>query len=180
MTTFNFDPFPELETERFQLVRIMPEHEDTLFALRSDPEILRYINRDPYTDSAQAREFISLVGTGIEQGRNLYWMLRQKSDGKLIGSLCMWNFSDDGKQAEIGYDLLRPFQGLGIMTEAVPVLLEYGFSALGFDALQAFIQPPNDRSIKLVERFGFKRIGNSDDGNDIYQLEKSLWSSGTS
>ena len=38
---------------------------------------------------------------------------------EMIGSICLWNFTDNQKSAEIGYDLSPKYQRKGIMNEIV-------------------------------------------------------------
>jgi [ribosomal protein S5]-alanine N-acetyltransferase len=42
---FQFQPFPELQTERLILRRIVEADWEDVLAFRSDPEVMRYIPR---------------------------------------------------------------------------------------------------------------------------------------
>jgi ribosomal-protein-alanine N-acetyltransferase len=45
MMTINFNPFPNLETERLLLRRVNNNDVNEIFVLRSDTEIMKYIQR---------------------------------------------------------------------------------------------------------------------------------------
>jgi ribosomal-protein-alanine N-acetyltransferase len=45
MMTINFNPFPNLETERLLLRRVNNNDVNEIFVLRSDTEIMKYIPR---------------------------------------------------------------------------------------------------------------------------------------
>ena len=45
MLTINFNPFPNLETERLLLRRVDENDVNEIFALRSNPETMKYIPR---------------------------------------------------------------------------------------------------------------------------------------
>ena len=45
------------------------------------------------------------------------------------------------------------------MTEALRVILEYGFKEMGLNRIQAIIDSKNIRSINLIQRLGFKKEG---------------------
>ncbi len=45
------------------------------------------------------------------------------------------------------------------MTDGLRLVLERAFGALGLHRVDANIQPDNERSLRLVERLGFRREG---------------------
>ena len=61
----------------------------------------------------------------------------------MIGSICLWNFSEDRKVAEIGYDLDPKYQRKGIMTESINAVLNFGFRKLSLEKIEAFTQKQN-------------------------------------
>lgn len=97
---------------------------------------------------------------------------------KLIGTICLWKYSEDGKKAELGYELLPEFHGKGIMSEAVRFVLNYGFQALNFSRIEAFTNRNNSSSIKLLQKFNFILNENRRDEkfpeNLIFELNKAL------
>lgn len=78
-----------------------------------------------------------------------------KSEPKLLGTICLWNFSQDRKTAELGYELLPEYHGKGMMTEAVNCLLNYGFTDLNLKKIEAFTNEKNLNSIKLLQKSKF-------------------------
>ncbi|MEP7059139.1 MAG: GNAT family protein [Actinomycetota bacterium] len=63
------------------------------------------------------------------------------------------------RSAYLGYYVFVPFSGEGYMRDALHLVLEHAFGALGLHRLQANIQPGNATSIALVRRAGFKKEG---------------------
>ena len=45
------------------------------------------------------------------------------------------------------------------MWEALPLMIDFAFSRLGLRRLEADVDPRNVASLRLLERFGFKRDG---------------------
>ena len=76
----------------------------------------------------------------------------------MIGSICLWNFSEDQKTAEIGYDLSPDYQGKGIMHESLCRIIEFGFQNLNLEFIEAFTHYKNEPSKKLLENNGFKLV----------------------
>jgi len=78
-----------------------------------------------------------------------------KGQPNLIGTICLWNISDKGTKAEIGFELLPEFHGKGTMQEVIPIIINYGFETMGLNFIDGEVDPKNLRSIKLMEKYGF-------------------------
>ena len=93
----------------------------------------------------------------------------------MIGSICLWNFSEDRKTAEVGYDLSPTFQKQGMMDESMKKVLNFGIEEEGFVRFEAHTHYQNIGSIKLLERNGFTFLSRSQDPefahNAIYELK---------
>ena len=127
----------------------------SIFKLRSDPEVAVYLNRKLQTTVNEAEAFISNLIAGFGENKWHYWLVCNRDDGEFLGTICLWNFSDDRKSAEVGYELLPGFQGRGFATEALEAVLEYGFKTLSLTRIDAIVEKGNIRSKALLERFGF-------------------------
>ena len=96
----------------------------------------------------------------------------------LVGTICLWNFSDDKKTAETGYELMPSYQGKGIMDEALGEMINYAFGKLKLHAIDAFTHRENKASAKLLEKQGFNLIVERKDeevpDNIIFQLSNSV------
>jgi ribosomal-protein-alanine N-acetyltransferase len=63
------------------------------------------------------------------------------------------------QNAYLGYWVDRDHQGQGVATEAVRGILAFGFGAASLHRVQVAIMPRNARSIRVVEKVGFRREG---------------------
>ncbi len=146
-----------------------------VFIQRSSFDVMQYIKREPYTDVSQAEDFIKLILELFDKDESITWGLRYEENGELLGSICLWKFSEDRKTAEIGYDLRHELHGKGLMSEAMKVVLDYGFHVLKLNQIEAFTSFKNKSSIALLERFNFKlNEERKDDGNEdnlIFELK---------
>jgi ribosomal-protein-alanine N-acetyltransferase len=61
----------------------------------------------------------------------------------------------------LGYYVFRPYEGRGLMTEGLALVVRDAFRRLGLHRVEANIQPGNRASIRLVRRLGFRREGYS-------------------
>jgi len=80
-------------------------------------------------------------------------------EAALIGTCGFYDWNKTAYRAEIGYDLDPAFWRHGLMTEALLVLLRFGFEKMKLNRIQAIIDSENSRSIRLVQRLGFKMEG---------------------
>jgi len=173
----NQNHFPEIKTERLFLQRLKQSDWEMVSYLRSDKEVNKFVKRPSAESQEKAIEFISKINTGIDKRKHYYWKITEIDDVQMIGSICLWNFSNDKKIAEVGYDLSPKFQRQGIMNEALKSVLEVGFKNLNLDLIEAYTHRKNESSKKLLERNGFILIEDKKDehnpDNIIYQRKKA-------
>lgn len=63
------------------------------------------------------------------------------------------------QNAYLGYWIAASKQGTGMMTEAVRAAVGWGFRSLGLHRIQAAVIPTNARSLRVLEKIGFRREG---------------------
>jgi [ribosomal protein S5]-alanine N-acetyltransferase len=157
MLQLNFDPFPSLSTERLNLRSMCAEDAEDIFFLRSDKEMLQFLDRDPARSIDEARQWIRTINEGIDGNQSIAWAIALKNEPRLIGTITFWNIEKEHYRAEIGYGLHTQFQGRGLMQEAMTVVLDYGFNTMKLHSVEANVNPNNTRSIQLLEKNGFVR-----------------------
>ena len=166
MLNRTFTPFPILTTERLTLRQPGTNDEQAIFTLRSDSEINKYLDRQTANTIDDARSFINKVNKNTDGNDSLYWAITFSDKNILVGTICLFSFSDEDDKCEIGYELLTNFQGQGIMTEAVEKVIAYAFNTIKVQKIEAFFHKDNLRSIKLLEKFSFRNL-NEPDKTDV-------------
>jgi len=178
MLNRTFTPFPILTTERLTLRQLVINDEREIFTLRSDSEINKYLDRQLSNTIDDARNFINKVNENINKNDSLYWAITLSDKNVLIGTICLFSFSDETDKCEIGYELLTNFQGQGIMIEAVEKVIDFAFNTIKVQKIEAFFHIDNQSSIKLLEKFSFKDSNKPDktDTNLVcYHLTNSVY-----
>jgi ribosomal-protein-alanine N-acetyltransferase len=61
--------------------------------------------------------------------------------------------------AYLGYWMAAESQGRGLVTEGIRAVLDFAFDAARLHRIQAAIMPHNARSLRVVEKLGFRREG---------------------
>jgi ribosomal-protein-alanine N-acetyltransferase len=148
-------PFPTLTTGRLVLRRLSDHDQQEIFELRSDERINKYIDRPRPKNIGEAIEFISKINKAINNAESLYWAVCLKDSPRLIGTICLWNFSEDHTVAEIGYELNNAYQGNGYMNEAISSVIQFAFEKISLQRIDAYTQGGNAKSIRLLEKNNF-------------------------
>jgi len=118
----NFSPFPILATERLELRRFDEKDVNEIFFLRTDEKVNQFIQRPEVEQTKtmeDALEFIKKIQSGVAKNSFISWGICMKNQAKIVGTICLWNFSTDRKTAEVGYDLFPDQQGKGFMNESL-------------------------------------------------------------
>jgi ribosomal-protein-alanine N-acetyltransferase len=166
----NFTPFPVLTTERLTLRQLRSSDDKEIFALRSDDNVNRYLDRKPGKSIDDAKNFIHTINENIQRNESIYWAIILNGIGKLVGTICLFNFSDDNLKAEIGYELLPDFQGKGIMQEATSKAINFGIHHIGLNSIEAYTHSENQNSIRLLEKLNFKWDSAAEENFVIFKL----------
>lgn len=154
------EKFPELITNRLILRQISIEDAPALFHIWSDCEVTKYLNIKAFTTITQASEMIELLNQLAVEQNAIRWTIFLKKTNHPIGS-CGYNtwIKEEGYRGEIGYDLDRKYWRQGIMSEALHALIEFGFNTMGFNRIEALVEPENTPSSKLLKKIGFCEEG---------------------
>ena len=187
----HFDPVPNfsqvlLQTERLSLRPLHASDASAILSIRSNPIVMRYHSSPPWTSIDQAYALIAVATEALQTGDHLRLAIERKQDHALIGTCGLFHLDQQCRRAEIGYELHLDAWGKGYMHEAQWALLEYAFSDLALNRIEADIHPANIASAKSVERLGFRKeghlrerwiVGGEVSDSIIYGLLASDWRS---
>ncbi|WP_316770579.1 GNAT family N-acetyltransferase [Pedobacter frigiditerrae] len=156
MLQLNFSTFPNLETERLILRSHAISDAETLFALRNNEDVMRFIHRERQKTVKEIEDFISSFNEGCKQGQQLAWVIALKENPKqMIGSIGYWRTNLANYRAEIGYMLHPDYWRKGIISEALIKTIDFGFKEMKLHSIQANIDPENDASRQILIKHGF-------------------------
>jgi ribosomal-protein-alanine N-acetyltransferase len=150
---------PILTTERLALRPIAAGDGPALFAIFSDPEVVRYWSRGAWTELAQAEEMIAAAARDYADGSGLRYGIVITATGELVGVASLFAFNRDNRRCDIGYVLGSRHWGHGYVSEALVPVLEHAFGALGMNRIEADIDPRNIASSRVLEKLAFRREG---------------------
>jgi RimJ/RimL family protein N-acetyltransferase len=146
-----------IETERLRIAPLSPDEREVMFALWRDPTN----ERVTAADDARVRRWLELV-----------WGVRERDTGELVGD-CSLHFDETFQDWELSYGFRRDRWGRGYATEAAQACVRYGFEELGVEKIVADVEPANPPSMRVLEKCGFERVGELDDGRLFYALTRT-------
>nr|WP_110930357.1 GNAT family protein [Paenibacillus bouchesdurhonensis] len=151
---------PIIESERLLLRKMERSDAERMFQYWSDPEVVKYMNIPPFASVEDTLEMIQLLNELSESEDTLRWGIELKEEGQLIGScgFNVWELSG-AYRGEIGYDLGKEYWGCGYMSEALRMVLSYGYQTIGLNRIEALVHPNNAASQRLLQAFDFTKEG---------------------
>jgi ribosomal-protein-alanine N-acetyltransferase len=154
----DFSIFPELETKRLILKEIIPDHASDFFNLRSNPEVMKFLDRPMAKSIDEIYTLIQLIQDRKVSGDGIAWGIFDKNlPHHKIGNIGFHNIIKEHYRAEIGYILKPHFHRKGIMFEAMNRVIDFGFRTLKLHSIEANINPNNTASKNLLIKSGFIR-----------------------
>jgi RimJ/RimL family protein N-acetyltransferase len=154
-------PFPEitLHTARLRIRTLLDADAPALMAMYADPEVVRYWSHAPWTELAQVTQMLERDRQARADGMALRLGVEHVAEGRIIGSLSLFNLSPANRRGEIGYALARAYWGQGLMQEALAAFVGYLLGDFALHRLEADVDPRNLASVRSLERLGFQREG---------------------
>ena len=167
MLAINFHPFLNLETERLLLRRIDENDVEEVFALRGNPETMKYIPRPIVKTKEDALAHIAMIEDKILNNIGINWGITIKGNSKIIGIIGHYRISAENHRAEMGYMSLPETFGNGFISEAIKAVVAYGFEQMNLHSIEAIIDPENIASERVLQKNGFVK--------EAHILENELW-----
>jgi RimJ/RimL family protein N-acetyltransferase len=127
---------------------------DDFMKWATDDEVTKYMMWDTYHSRNEAILFFTNI---VEKHP---WFKSICLDGKVIGSITL----DKGKgahscKAELGYVIARSYWGNGFATNAIQVAIKTAFNELAIERIEAYVDPINIGSQRVLEKNGFIQEG---------------------
>lgn len=152
-----FAQFPESESDRLYFRRILPSDAEGLYLLRSNDEVMRFMDTKKMESITEAEKMISSIDESFKNGTGINWGIVEKRTNKFIGYFGFWRIVPEHCRAEIGYALDSKYWGNGYMNETLRTMIKFGFVNMNLHSIEANVNPANSNSIKLLEKIGFKK-----------------------
>lgn len=152
-----FKNIPTLKTERLILRRMEKSDYKDVFAYASDARVSEYLLWSPHTDISQTKSYLRNIDAKYKRAEFYDWGIVY--DGSLIGTVGFTSLDTANNVGEIGYVLSSKYWGLGIAVEAAERIIEFGFSQLNLDRIEARYMVENLASRRVLDKLSMKNEG---------------------
>ena len=150
---------PRIETARLILRGHTSADFEPLYAMWSDPEVVRHITGKPSTREESWGRLLRYPGMWALIGYS-FWAIEEKASGQVIGE---GGFADFRREIappieapEQGWALIPAAQGKGYAFEALNTMIAWGEAHFGRRDFACIIAPENAPSIRLAEKLGYR------------------------
>jgi len=152
------EKFPELQTERLELVEIDQPHLEDYFNIFKDKRVTKYYNIIPFTHVEEAQKYVDWFQSRFKEGLGIRWGIKLKGENHIIGTAGFNNYQKHHR-ANLGYDLHTDYWNRGYITEALSAILHFGFHSLNLNRIEAEVMMGNIASEKVLYKLGFRNEG---------------------
>jgi ribosomal-protein-alanine N-acetyltransferase len=152
----------ELAGERILLRHLTADDAPALLAyMQENREFLEHWEParedDFFTLDAQAADIEAAAAEALADSRHAFGVFL---DSELVGRIALSQiFRGIFQNAYLGYSIAERWNGQGLATEAVGVVMDFAFGDLGLHRVQAAVMPRNTGSIRVLEKNGFREEG---------------------
>jgi len=174
-----------MEGDRLLIREYHDDDFEAVHAFSSDPDVVRYLPWGPNTES-DTRRFLALAhGYRASDPRSIFELaVVRREGGDVIGGIGLHR---DGSNAVMAYSSRRSAWGEGYATEAIGLMMEFGFRTLDLHRVWAVCDPENAASAIILRKLGMRQEGHVREAalirgewrdSLIFGILKSEWSAG--
>jgi len=150
-----FQSFPTLATDRLTLCRHDLSDTADMFVLRSDPEVMKYLDTYPAKSKEEIKEKILEIRKDFDEKIGINWIVKLHNKEEAIGYMSLWRIDKNNNRGEIGYALKKEYWRKGIAKEAAEAIINFSFETVGLNTLMANTNTKNIASQNLLKKLGF-------------------------
>jgi len=147
-----------LETKRLVLKFLEPSDLENLFALRSDPDVMKYIGDGSVHTEEKVKDFLLNVLIPYQEKHGTgFFAVFEKESWHFVGQAGLFHlgFYDNQPDIELAYRLHKKYWGKGYATELAKALIPWGFEHLNISKIIAGAEIENIASQKVLLKAGF-------------------------
>jgi RimJ/RimL family protein N-acetyltransferase len=170
-------------TDRLSLRPFVRDDAPALASLINDYEISKNLARVPFPYSlADAEEFLDWSVSAVEKTRFSAICSRHQPD--VMQGAISYEWNAEKANVELGYWLVKPLWGQGLMSEAARAMVHHAFTVAGIDLIVSCFFNENPASGRVLAKAGFEKAGgcmqmSKAQGHDVpvtnMQLSRARW-----
>jgi [ribosomal protein S5]-alanine N-acetyltransferase len=148
------------ETEKTKLRSLQKQDLATVHSWREDFDLRGLVMMHPYPVTLEHdTEWLDKIINSTDNSQ-IVFAIESKSDGLLAGYINLKGIDMLHRQAFLGIIIgSQAHQHMGLGSEAVKLMLKYGFDFLGLEKISLEVIQMNDVALKLYAKLGFRIEG---------------------
>ena len=120
----------------------------------------QYSGWNPYATLETAQETVKRFIAGYDDEHSYSWVM--DIEDVVVGTIGAYDYRDDC--IEVGFSIVRGWQGRGLATEALRKVLEYLTENEGIPCVTAWCASENIGSGRVLEKAGMRLVRTEKDG----------------
>lgn len=154
-----------IQSERLTLSCFKESDCDDMFAIQSNPEMVKYTPDEPWKSKDDWNDFWNFASCFYGENKNrpewfrYFFAIREKNYHKVIGYCGLGAPEYDRSVTEVFYGISPDKWGLGYATEAAKSMLRFGFDELKLNEIVGFREDGNPASGRVLEKARLKMVG---------------------
>lgn len=151
---------PEISGKKISLRKLRFSDAKDIYQNLKDKKVVRWTLSIPYPYSKdKATSFIRKTHYSLKKKKSYVFGIVLRDENTVIGIIELAKINYKDRNAEIGYWLGKRYWSKGIMTDAVKLILKFGFRKLKLHRINAALFEENIASKRVLEKSGFKLEG---------------------
>lgn len=151
-------PDPMLADDEIRLAPLTPAHEPAVATLVQDEDVRMYTRVPTEPGEGFAATWLRNYEEGWRDGSRAGFAI-ETHDGRFLGLGLFVRLEREARQGEIGYVVGPTARGMGVASRTLRLLTDWGFSQLGLERIELWIDTTNPASERVAERVGYVREG---------------------
>ncbi len=145
--------FPLLRTERLILRKLTPDDLPSLVRYANDPTVADNIVNIPYPYREPDAAFrLGVVVKAFKSKTGFVFAIIHKERQEMIGEISLHLLDKAKPHGQLAYWMGAPFRNQGLTSEAVEVILQFGFNVLELDLIYGDCKEQNIASANVMKR----------------------------
>jgi [ribosomal protein S5]-alanine N-acetyltransferase len=148
----------QFRTKRLLVRRPMMKDVDDIYENVNDKDVVKYLDNIPWP--YRKKHAVQYVEFGKKE-----WITKDgfkfviEFEDKVVGVIALDKCDKKNKRAILGYSLGKKYWGMGIMTEAVKGLINWGFKEVKLVKILSEIGISNIGPWKIAKKAGMRKVG---------------------
>ena len=148
-----------LKTERLNLRPLQADDAAAMHLMMSDAEVMAFWDSEVIDDPALTQDILDRQLEEVARDQARYWTIQLGTGGDFVGVCDLSEIDRRHSRADVGFMVARRYWGGGYTFEAMHAVIGHASQALRLKRLQARTHLGNVRSMRLLDRLGFRREG---------------------